>query len=431
LHLNHYKSENHLCMRKCLPLLSLLTISFLSANNSHAQVADRFAYAVTDMQKGANWNFLRKLNLQTGQFSDILLNGSDYKQVAYDAATKKEITSFTDTKGMGFNTQPAFSSGVAAMAFDRQHNRLYYTPMFIDQLRYIDLKTMKVFYVTDKAFSGRPQKSPDQGNIITRMVIASDGYGYAMTNDATQLIRFSTGKKLQVEDLGTVVDDPANKNTSVHNSCSSFGGDVIADDDGNLYVFSARNHVFKINTESKVATHLGTINGLPNGFTVNGAAVNDDNSIIVASAMAVTSYYKIDLKSLTATPYTISGTVWQSSDLANGNLYVSGNKPTAPTTDVVSRGNPVSAGDSKISIYPNPVTNSQFVMQFTELEKGTYTIQVTDVMGRQVLQQIVNLSGDNQAQTIRMDRSAAKGVYLVKVTDQSSKAVYSSKIILQ
>jgi hypothetical protein len=419
-------------MRKCLPLLSLLTISFLSANHSHAQVADRFAYAVTDMQKGANWNFLRKLNLQTGQFSDILLNGSDYKQVAYDAATKKEITSFTDTKGMGFNTQPAFSSGVAAMAFDRQHNRLYYTPMFIDQLRYIDLRTMKVFYVTDKAFSGRPQKSPDQGNIITRMVIASDGNGYAMTNDATQLIRFSTGKKLQVEDLGTVVDDPANKNISIHNSCSSFGGDVIADDNGNLYVFSARNQVFKINTASKVATHLGTINGLPNGFTVNGAAVNDDNGVIVASAMAVTSYYKVDLKSLTATPYAISGTVWQSSDLANGNLYVSGNKPQAQP-DIAARGagNPVSAGDGKINVFPNPVTNNQFVMQFNELAPGNYTIQVTDVMGRQVVQQIINLSGDNQVQTIKMDKSAARGIYLVQVTDQSSKSVYSSKIVLQ
>ena len=77
------------------------------------------------------------------------------------------------------------------------------------------------------------------------MVIASDGYGYAMTNDATQLIRFSTGKKPAITDLGTIVDDPANKAISIHNSCSSFGGDMIADDNGNLYVFSARNNIFK------------------------------------------------------------------------------------------------------------------------------------------------------------------------------------------
>ena len=80
--------------------------------------------------------------------------------------------------------------------YDKKNNRLYYTPMFIDQLRYIDLKTMKVFYVADRAFTGKPQKSSDQGNIVTRMVIASDGNGYAMTNDGTQLIQFSTGKKM-------------------------------------------------------------------------------------------------------------------------------------------------------------------------------------------------------------------------------------------
>ena len=120
---------------------------------------------------------------------------------------------------------------------------------------------MKVYYPADRGFSGQSQKSSDQGNIVTRMVIADDGNGYAMTNDGTQLLRFSTGKKLEITDLGSLVDDQANKGISVHNSCSSYGGDMIADDNGNMFVFSARNHVFKINIESKVATHLGTITG--------------------------------------------------------------------------------------------------------------------------------------------------------------------------
>ena len=41
------------------------------------------------------------------------------------------------------------------------------------------------------------------------------------------------------------------------------GSSSIADDNGNLFVLSARNNVFKINIESKVATFLGTISGLP------------------------------------------------------------------------------------------------------------------------------------------------------------------------
>jgi hypothetical protein len=288
---------------------------------------------------------------------------------------------------------------------------------------------MKVYYVSGKAFSGHPQKSPDQGNIITRMVIASDGNGYAMTNDATQLIRFSTNKKLEVQDLGTVVDDPANKGVSVHNSCSSYGGDVVADDDGNLYIFSARNHVFKVNLESKVATHLGAINGLPGGFTVNGAAVMENNSILVASAMAANSYFTVDLKSMAASPYTISGTVWQSSDLANGNLYQSGKQPTT-APDMLGRG-VVDPGDSKISVFPNPVTDNQFVIRLNGLDAGNYTIQVTDVTGRQLIQQAVNVSGDNQVQRIRLEDNTAKGVYLVQLSSAAGKTVFSSKIVVQ
>jgi hypothetical protein len=419
-------------MKKSLPLLITLTISTLSVQNTKAQVADKFAYSVTDAGQGPTWNFLRKLDLQTGQYTDILLNGNDVKQTAFDASTKKEITSFANAKGMGFNSQPAFSSGVAAMAYDKKNNRLYYTPMFIDQLRYIDLKTMKVFYVVDQDFSGKAQKSPDQGNIVTRMVIADDGNGYAITNDGTQLLRFSTGKKLNIEDLGSLVDAPANKGVSIHNSCSSYGGDVVADDDGGLYIFSARNHVFRVELESKVATHLGAVNGLPNGFTINGAAVTSENKVVVSTAMSAASYFTVDMKSLTAVPYAVQGTVWQSSDLANSNLYVSGNRGGTVISDVLGKTTiPVNTGDGKVNIYPNPVTNNQFTIQFNELKAGSYMVQVTDVMGRQVLQQNVSLSGDNQSQLVRMDRNAARGMYLVKVTDADSKLVYSSKIIVQ
>ncbi len=418
-------------MRKSLPLLIALSVSVTTTIAVQAQVSDRFAYAVTDAGQGPNWNYLRKLDLTAGTYTDVLLNGNDVKQIAFDAVSKKQITSFPMGKGMGFNEQPAFSSGVAAMAFDRKNNRLYYTPMFIDQLRYIDLKTMKVFYVTGNVFSGKSQKSPDQGNIVTRMVIADDGNGYAITNDGTQLLRFSTGKKLSIEDLGTLVDAPENKGVSIHNSCSSFGGDIVADDDGGLFIFSARNHVFHVDIESKVATHKGVINGLPSGFTINGAAVNAENKIVVSTAMSATSYYTVDLKEFTAVPYTVQGTVWQSSDLANSNLYQTGKKGGAVLQPAISKTEIVSSAAGKIAIYPNPITNNQFTIQFNELKAGNYTVQVTDVMGQQVVQQSVALNSDNQVQQIRMAATTAKGMYLVKIVDADSKLVYTTKIILQ
>ena len=419
-------------MRKCLPFFSLFSGAFLLTSALFAQQGDRFAYAITDVQQGgANWSFLRKINLQNGAFSEVLLNGTDASFLAFNATTKKQFETPLQDARFGTYTNAAFATGVAALAYDKKNNRLYYTPMFIDQLRYIDLKTMKVYYVTDREFTGKPVKSSDQGNIVTRMVIASDGYGYAMTNDATQLIRFTTGKNLSITDLGTIADDQANKGVSIHNSCSSYGGDIIADDAGNLFVFSARNQVFKINLETKVATHLGTISGLPNGFTVNGAAVTNDNKVLVSSAMLASSYFTVDMKSLSATPYTIAGTVWQSSDLANGNLLNTGTQAKGNTVELISRNTEPNSGDGKIAIFPNPVTNNQFAIQFNELEVGQYTIQVTDVMGRQVLQQIVSVAGEKQTQTVRLNASSSKGVYLVKVTDHANRSVYNTKIVVQ
>ncbi len=417
-------------MRKSLPCSSLFLGFILLSTFASAQQADRFAYAMTDVQyQNGNWVYLRILNMETGTFSGSLINGTAEKQIVFDAFSKKQLSDLGTNK-MGYSVQPAFNSGVAALAYDSKHARLYYTPMFIDQLRYYDLKTQQVYYVT-LPFSNKEVKSSDQGNIITRMVIAADGNGYALTNDGTQLIQFTTNKKATITDLGSLVDDPSNKGVSIHNSCSSFGGDMIADDDGNLYVFSARNHVFKVNIESKVATHLGAITGLPNGFTVNGAAVNENNQVIVGSAIESASLFIVDSKSWKASPLQINGTVFHTSDLANGNLLVSGNRPKTTNIDLISKNIPANIGDGKINIFPNPVTSKQFTIQFNDLTAGSYTIQITDVTGRQVSQQAVNVGGEKQAQLIKLPASTTGGVYLVKVTDANSKSVFGTKIVVQ
>ena len=221
-------------MTKSLRIVSLLLGTVLITQYANSQ-ADRFAYAVTDVNKdGANWSFLRKVDLQTGSYSDVLLNGTDVTRMSFDAATKKQLTTALSDTRFGNLVNAPFGTGVAAAAYDKRHDRLYYTPMFFDQLRYIDLKTMNVYFVVNENFSGQTNKAADQSNIITRMVIADDGFGYALTNDGNHLVRFSTGKKAAVVDLGTLVDAADNKGMSVHNSCSSYGGDMIADNDGNL-----------------------------------------------------------------------------------------------------------------------------------------------------------------------------------------------------
>ncbi len=420
-------------MRKSLPFFSFLIGAVLLTPVAHSQ-ADRYAWAITDVQKdGANWSYLRKLNLQNGKFSEVLLNGTETNQTVFDAVSKKEIASFNmEVAAKGYNIQPAFSSGVAAMAYDKKNNRIWYTPMFIDQLRYIDAKNMKVYYVTDKPFTGMISKNADQGNIITRMTMAGDGNGYALTNDGTHLIRFSSnGKNILVTDLGTLVDDPANKGFSIHGSCTSFGGDMIADDDGNLFIFSARNYVFKVNLETKVASYLGRVSGLPNNFTTNGAAVTHDNKVLISSATEATnSFFTVDIKTLTATPVALPDN-WRSSDLANSNILNTGRKSNPLVETPALIGDNDNAESNKIQIYPNPVTNNQFAVHFNNLDPGEYTIQLMDVMGKNLLQRIVNVNGKGQAETIRIDGLATQGFYLIKVVDKNNRSVFSKKLVVQ
>jgi hypothetical protein len=114
-------------MRKILPFLVLSLFSSLLAISQ----TDRFAFAITDVNKeGANWSFLRKIDLKTGAFSEVILNGTDAAPLAFDAATKKQLTEPLKDARYGITANAAFGTGVAAIALDKKNNRLYYTPMF-------------------------------------------------------------------------------------------------------------------------------------------------------------------------------------------------------------------------------------------------------------------------------------------------------------
>jgi hypothetical protein len=411
--------------------LSLVLATLALTTTSHAQ-NDRFAYAITDLSKeGAGWNALRKLDLRTGEYSSVLLNGSDGNTAAYDATGKKQLTPQNDPQ-FGNLLQAPFGTGVAAVAYDKRHNRLYFTPMFIDQLRYIDLKTMKLYYVTDQAFTKLGNMHNDEGKIVTRMVIAPDGNGYAITNDGNTFIRFSTGKKMKIEQLGTLVDDPSNNGISIHNRCSSFGGDMIANDQGNLIIISARNHVFTVNTETKVAKHLGSIQGLPENYTVNGAVVDAEGNLLVSSAVDGRSYYLVSPKGWNASPYqAAAGGIYRSSDLANGNFLASGARQTGTPPDMAL----ASRGEEKfsklISVYPNPVTTNRITVEFSKVPKGEYTVELTDVLGRAVQQKRITISAESQTQVLPLNESNARGIYMVKVFDREKQSVFTQKVMVQ
>jgi hypothetical protein len=411
-------------MNKTLRTGVLTAVLAGSVFMAHAQ-NERFAYAITDATKeGFNWSVLRKIDLNTGEFGPVLFNGLESTTTVYDAATKKALSLQPDARyGNALNIP--FSTGVAAAAYDAQHDRIWFTPMFIDQLRYIDLKTMKVYYVSDRAFTGLGNMHNTEGKCITRMVITPDGTGYAISNDGNTFLRFTTGKKTEVSSLGALVDDPSNGGVSVHNRCSSFGGDMIADNEGNLYVISARNTVFRVSTENRVATLVATIQGLPASFTTNGAAVNADGNLVVTSAVDGSGTYVVNPKDWSA--QVLRNGSFHSSDLANSNFLATRRNPNVIETIAGVKSNL----SDNIQVYPNPVTRNRFSMQFTKVPSGDYTLQVTDANGKTLQTRRVSVTMDSQVQEVGLSQANARGFYLVRLLDNNGKSVYEQKILVQ
>src|SRR5436190_1685852 len=295
--------------------------------------------------------------------------------------------------------------------------------MGINQLRYIDLKSGKIYYFEDEAF-GIVKSFGDASNQITRMVIASDGNGYALTNDANHLLRFTTDKKAIITDLGVVSDDAANTK-SIHNS-SGFGGDMIADASGNLYLLTANRNVYKINIESRVGAFQGVIKGLPQGFTTNGAMVEEGSKVIIASSESTVGYYRFDLTTMQAEKISSSPDVFNASDLANGNLAFDKKKKDDKTVEEVKTETKESVADpvakaqtvqeaiakNHITVYPNPVTNGVINLSFSDLAAGRYKIELLDISGNLVSSKQVNIHNEKQIEEFRFPGLSVSGNYL-------------------
>lgn len=332
-----------------------------------------------------------------------------------------------------------FATNSAACAYDKKHDRLYYTPMGIAQLRYIDLKakTPKIFYFEDEAF-GVVKGRGDAGSQITRMVIASDGKGYALTNDANHLIQFATKKKQEIIDLGALTDDGANGSNSVHNS-RFYGGDVIADKNKNIYLIGANRVVFKISLDTKVATYLGAIKNLPKGYSTNGAIAEGDSKVIVSSSNSTAGYYRFDLNTLEAEKVSGGGSVFNASDLANGALAFEKKEKKETQPDVVATETPLIKklpteeviGRNAVSVYPNPVTDGYFKLSFADQTPGRYQVQLMDIGGKIFSTQFVNVNNKVQVEEFRVPQKIASGNYLVKVMNETGTYTNVSKIIIQ
>lgn len=407
---------------------NLLSVTFiLSALSTTAQDANR-TYAITG--NGANdfmWMNIRQVDITTGKIVKDIYQYNKTASVMTDAVTKKPATQVNEMFGPG-----PTASMVAAAAYDKVHDKLFFTPMRIGELRWLDLSAkgdIPHFYTVQSNLLN-PGNLQDEANHITRMVINADGNGYAITNDANHLIRFTTGKKITITDLGNIIDADGSQGISIHNKCSSWGGDMIADAYNKLYVISASHNVFVVDVATRIATFKGTILGLPGTYTTNGAAVDAEGKIVVSSANSFGGYYKFDLADMKATLIEGSDKIYNASDLANGNLLYQKEADMARNmgTPALPKINNLVA-DTRV--FPNPVTANEFRVSFDGLGAGDYKIALTDLSGRAIMNRQVNITGKAQVERVQILSKIAKGMYFVKVTNGTGQQVFIEKIAVQ
>ncbi|MCW3088194.1 MAG: type sorting protein [Sediminibacterium sp.] len=355
---------------------------------------------------------------------------------SYTPAEKKNDQETEKNKGT--DTRMPMGGSVACMAYDAKSDRLFYIPQQLSELRYIDLKQPEpcFTYLENQSLNLLHSKD-DVANQVTRMTIGADGFGYALSNDGEHLVRFSTQETPTIQDLGVLIDNPANT-ILVRSSCSSWGGDIVGDVNGNLYLVTVHNHIFKISLPSKKCDYVGTIKKLPEGFSSNGASVDENGDLLVSCGASLgktfAPLYKINWSTLEAVPAgeKING-LGNISDMASSNLLFQ--KNTKQKANEASFTQTVEADDNNlpgISIFPNPINHGRFQVRATNMkEKGEYKMILLDVSGKPILEGKMNVGVKTSTHTFNFPSQHAKGVYFIQIADVFNRTVYSQQLIVE
>ena len=413
----------------------LLTSALIAASiATHAQTENK-GFAITgDGNRDFMWMNIRQIDLTTGMVTKTIFQRSKTNFTMLNVDSKKIVDQTAFTDGNIYNpSQYPTSSFVAAAAYDRRSAKLFFIPMRMGELRWMDVNVKneapQFYSISIPGYI--PSVGGEEANNITRMVLASDGQGYAVTNDGNHLYKFTTGKNPSVTDLGGLIDAEENKGLSVHNKCSSWGGDMIADAFGKLYIISATRNVFSVDVKSRITTFKGIISGLPNNYTTNGAAVDADGNIVLCSATAFEGYYKMSISNLSANKMEGSDIIYNASDLASGNLLFQKEADQARNSSLSNLSpNKINNDLSQNSIYPNPIVSNTFNVLLDGIQNGAYTVIISDLAGRVLQSTKVGLLKGQQSQQITLQNRLIKGTYIVKVVDEKNSEILSDKVII-
>ena len=417
---------------KAKTLLSFLFLAFSAT--SFAQSSNR-AYAITgDGINNFFWMNIRAIDINKGTIDETVFDRQSTSYTVQNVLDKKTTKALDKAETNLQSADHPTGTFVAAAAIDKRSNKLFFMPMRVAELRWIDLdkntNQPKFYSINVPELKASADCScTDESKNITRMAIALNGKGYAISNDGNIFIEFTTGNSPKVSDLGSLVDAASNGAISVHEKNAGWGGDIVADAFGKLWLVTANRNVFAIDIKTREATYKGAITGLPENFTTNGAAVDANGKITVCSAIMFAGYYAVDANTLEAVKLEGSDMQYNASDLASSNLLFQ------KEADVLSKNGkavlPTVAMDAKTTVYPNPVRTNSFNVQLPKEAEGRYNLVLTDLSGKVLQTQVNTMAKGQQIIKVNLAAKPAAGTYLLKVINEAGRIVLTDKVIVQ
>lgn len=350
--------------------------------------------AVTGLTKGKiEFNDFRVINSNDLSSSSILLTKNDKINIEDQHTEMERICSC--------------GKYIAAMT-ESLKGDLFYIPMSGKKVMKIDV-TSKTG--TQFTYAGLDTNTPTQSDYFARMTTAPDGYMYALNNAGTEFLKISESGSIQ--NLGALTQF-VEKAKSFDKETAVYGGDMVADAFGNIYVISASQHVFKINPNKLNSEYMGQIKGLPANYTVNGAAVERDGSLLLGTTSKVGGLYSMNIDTLEATFKTdYSLAVY---DLSSPYFL------RQSEMDEMTK-------DSGFSLYPTVVKNSELNIVSKSNESTVLNISIWNLSEKQVLNNSISVksAGDYQ---LKLNGRLLPGIYVLKAIDQNGKEVINTKFTL-
>jgi hypothetical protein len=341
----------------------------------------------------------RSLDLKSGKTNQLFLTSDASPQVFSDR-TKTKID---ETKDLVGGSQ---AIAMAAMSLDATGNYLVYTPMYSNKIYSLDLKTKNISLIENNASK---VTACDINTHFTRMTTGFDGNIYALNNAGTQLLKIANNNgQYSVTDLGEIKNDASNGDNRLQVLNIGFGGDLVADTQNNLYIFSASGNVFQFNPNEKVAKFLGKITGLPENYSLNGAAVNDNGAVVVGSAKGG-NLYEVSMENLTAKAL-YGGEQNPIYDLAS--KYFIGEKGMDISMNVND-------------VYPTKVTDGIINIKLdNSYTRVTIKAEIFNMMGTKVVDKL--LVSDRKISLAGLPQ----GMYIVAILGEKGETIINKKILI-